>query len=96
MRRYVLSLLAEQDLIGIWNNIALDSPDAADRVLEAIEDELRKLATNPGIGHWRTDLPSDDLRAWTIYSYLIIFRSTAEELEGARIIHGSRHLPNIL
>jgi len=96
MRQYVLSPLAERDLIDIWNYVALDSPDAADRVLLKLRDELRKLAANPGLGHWRPDLPVSDLRVWTVYSYLIIFRFTADDLQVIRIIHGSRDLPNTL
>lgn len=96
MIRYALSPLALQDLADIWEYIARDSSEAADSVVVKIRQEVRKLAELPRLGHWRDDLPFDDLRAWRVYSFLIIYRIADDELQVVRIIHGSQDLPNTL
>jgi plasmid stabilization system protein ParE len=55
-RRFVLTPRARQDVNDIWDYIADDNIEAADRVLGALENAMVKLAKNPGIGHWREEL----------------------------------------
>ena len=62
MKRFILTPRAKQDVNGIWDYIAEDNIEAADRVLDALRDALVKLAKNPGIGHWREELA--DKRHW--------------------------------
>ncbi|MGZ4889893.1 MAG: type II toxin-antitoxin system RelE/ParE family toxin [Candidatus Angelobacter sp.] len=61
------------DLNDIWDFIAQDSVDAADRVLEEIESAINMLVSNPHAGHLRPDLSSRSLRFWLVYSYLIAY-----------------------
>jgi plasmid stabilization system protein ParE len=42
---------ARRDVVEIWEYIARENPDAADRVIAAIEEAARLLAELPGIGH---------------------------------------------
>ena len=56
MKPFVLTPRAEQDIVDIWEYIAGDNLDAADRVLDALDKALHRLAKNPGIGHFREDL----------------------------------------
>jgi plasmid stabilization system protein ParE len=56
MKRFIVTPRARQDLSDIWDYIAGDNVQAADRVLDALESALLKLAKNPGIGHWREEL----------------------------------------
>lgn len=56
MKRYVLTPSAKRDLGDIWDFIAQDNVDAADRVLDALEAAMSKLAKNPGLGQWREEL----------------------------------------
>jgi toxin ParE1/3/4 len=74
MKQFVLTPRAEQDISDIWDFIAGDKIEAADRVLEALEQGMAKLAKTPGIGHWREQLT--DKRHWffLVYSYLIVYR----------------------
>ena len=53
---YILSVDAELDLDEIWEYIARDSPDAADRWIAKLFDEFDSLAQRPGMGHKREDL----------------------------------------
>jgi plasmid stabilization system protein ParE len=56
MNPYILTHFAEQDLNDIWDHIAMDNLDAADRVHQRLESAMRKLAKTPRIGHFREDL----------------------------------------
>ena len=52
MKPFILTPLAEQDVGDIWDYIADDSIEAANRVLEALERTMLKLSKSRGIGHW--------------------------------------------
>jgi plasmid stabilization system protein ParE len=47
---YVLAPDAVQDLEDIWEFIALDSPEAADRWVEKLLDSCDAIARTPAIG----------------------------------------------
>lgn len=47
MSGFVLHPAAFQDLNEIWDFIATDNLDAADRILEEIQDSIRKLVSFP-------------------------------------------------
>jgi len=49
---------ALRDLDEIWEYIALDNLDAADRVIAEILVAVRDLASFPAVGHRRPDLTS--------------------------------------
>ena len=83
---------ADADLDGIWNYIARDSPDAADRVENDLHAAMNLLAEFPGIGHTRQDVGSSDYRFWRVYSYLIVYRVESDALIVVRVVHGSRAL----
>jgi len=83
---------ADADLDGIWNYIARDSADAADRVENDLHAAMNLLAEFPGIGHTRRDVGSSDYRFWRVYSYLIVYRVESDALIVVRVVHGSRAL----
>lgn len=94
--RVVLSRLAELDLDAIWDFVALDSPEAADRVASALEKAFASLAKNPGIGHYREELADRRHRFLSVYSYLIVYRTDVGELSIVRVFHGSRDVRALL
>ena len=55
MKRFILTPRAKQDVNDIWEYIANDNIEAADRVLNALDNAMIKLAKNPGLGHWRDE-----------------------------------------
>ena len=71
MSSYVLHPEAYADLEDIWEYIAADSPDAADRVREEIYEAVRNLVRFPRLGHKRPDLTSRPVRFLTVRDYLI-------------------------
>ena len=56
MTGFVLHPEAFADLNEIWEFIATDNPEAADRVLDEIHDAIRALVCFPQLGHTRADL----------------------------------------
>ena len=96
MSRYALSARARSDLKQIWNYIADDNIDAADKVRDEIKSNLQKLARMPFIGHRRTDVKNPAYLFWVVYSYLIVYRPETKPLQIVRIIHGARDLKKAL
>jgi toxin ParE1/3/4 len=93
--RHIRTARAEEDLIEIWRYIARDNPQAADRVLDAIETASVRLARNPRLGPARPDL-APALRYFPVGSYLILYRELTDGIEVVRVVHGARYLPDLL
>ena len=96
MKRFILTPRARQDLNDIWDYIANDNIEAADRVLDALDNAMLKLAKNPGIGHRRDELTDQRHRFLLVYSYLIVYRHETKPLQIVRILHAARDVQSIL
>ena len=96
MTQFILSPAGRDDLDKVWDFIARDNADAADRVCEEIRAAIRMLAENPGIGHYRRDLADEPLKFWRVYTYLIIYRPETRPLEVVRILSGYQDLKRLL
>jgi antitoxin ParD1/3/4/toxin ParE1/3/4 len=84
-------------LVQIWRYVKREvSREAADRVESVIRSKCVYLASFPGAGHWRHDLTSADVRFFSVYSYLIVYRPETRPLQVVTILHGSRNVPGIL
>ena len=88
MKGFVLTPRAKQDVNDIWDYIADDSIEAADRVLDALETTMVKLAKNPGIGHWREKLT--DKRHRFFLGLFVLDRLSARNQAVADHPHSSR------
>lgn len=96
MNRFVLTPRAKQDVSDIWDYIAADNIEAADRVLDALENAMIKLAKNPGIGHRREELTDKHHRFFPVYSYLIVYRHETKPLQVIRVLSAARDVQGIL
>lgn len=96
MSSYSLAPQVPSDLADIWQYIAQDNPDAADRVLDALSAAFTKLAEMPGMGHRRPGLGDDRLRFWPVFTYLIVYRAETNPLEVVRVVSGYRDLAPLL
>ncbi len=92
MSDFIFSESARKDMLTLWEYIARDDFDAADRVIDAVEEAVNKLVLMPGMGHSRTDLADETLRLWPVFSYLIIYRPQTVPLEIVRVVSGYRDL----
>jgi plasmid stabilization system protein ParE len=92
---FELARRALADLQHIWEYIAEDSFDAADRVLDDFHQAFEQLAKMPGIGHKRPDLTDRDVLFWPVHSYLVIYKGS-KPLRIVRVIHGKRNVKMLL
>jgi toxin ParE1/3/4 len=66
MKRFKLTPRAKQDVNEIWDYLAGDNIAAADRVIDALENAMTKLARTPGIGHRRQVLAGNEYRFFLV------------------------------
>jgi toxin ParE1/3/4 len=90
MTGFVLHPEAYADLDEIWEYIATDNLDAADRVLEEIYQTVRSLATFPQQGHTRPDLTTNPLRFQSVRDYVIAYVADKDPLIVIAVLHGRR------
>jgi plasmid stabilization system protein ParE len=93
---YILSTAAEFDLDEIWEYIAADNIDAADRWIGKLFDAFEALGQMPGMGHRREDLTSYPVLFWPVGAYLIIYRAERRPIEIVAVTQGSRDIPAFL
>ena len=88
------------DLPGIYGFIARENPNAAERVLDAIEVTFRQLANQPECGViYPTRNPRlRGVRMLPVHdypTYLIFYRLEPESVRVLYVVHGARHLPRL-
>jgi toxin ParE1/3/4 len=91
MSGFVLHPDALTDLEEIWEFIAADNLDAADRVLQEIHDAIRSLVPFPQQGHSRPDLTSRPPRFQTVRNFLIAYAADEQPLLVLAVLHGRRN-----
>jgi plasmid stabilization system protein ParE len=82
---------AALDLDEIWEFIAGDNLDAADRAIADVLVALDKVAAFPNQGHKRTDLTSRPLRFTVVRDYLIAYAPDEKPLWVIAVLHGRRN-----
>lgn len=82
---------ADEDLIDIWSHIAAENPNAADRVLDAIEARWQQLAQHPYSGVAREDI-AEGIRQLVWGEYLTLYRLIDGKVEIIRVLHGRRKI----
>jgi plasmid stabilization system protein ParE len=95
MSKFVLHPEAYADLDEIWEYIAADNLDAADRVLDEIHQAITSLVRFPQSGHARPDLTSRPLRFQIVRDYAIAYAPDEKPLVVVAILHGRRN-PRVL
>jgi toxin ParE1/3/4 len=88
---FVFHPQAVAELDEIWEFIAQDSLNSADKVINEIFDALNFISKAPHQGHRRPDLTSRDLRFWRVRSYLIAYAPEEHPLLVVAVLHGRRH-----
>ena len=83
--------LAELD--DIWNYIAEDSVDAANRVESAILAACESLARRPMLGSKRVEITTLPVRFWPVTrfpNFIVVYRPETKPLQVLTVIHGKR------
>jgi antitoxin ParD1/3/4/toxin ParE1/3/4 len=96
MSNYVLTPEADEDLAEIWEYIAQDDIEAADRWDAKLRDAFEMLARSPRLGHARKDLTDFPVLFWPVGEYLILYRVRKKQLEVFAVTQGSRDIPSFL
>ena len=96
MTHYILSEDADRDLDSIWDYIAADDVDAADRWIDKLFDAFDAVGDAPGIGHKREDLTAYPVLFFPVGAYLVIYRATSRPVEIVAVTQGSRDIPAFL
>ncbi len=79
------------DLIEIWQHVAKDNPEAADRLLDNIDAKCLLLIEQPELGPARPDI-GPGIRLLFFRSFLILYRIMPRYVEVSRVVHGARDL----
>ena len=70
MARVTRRPLAAADILDIWDHIAEDSLDQADRWVDNLDEKLKLIATQPFMGRAREELATD-VRSFPFGRYII-------------------------
>jgi toxin ParE1/3/4 len=85
---------AERDLDEIWDYIAINNSDKAEKVLRNLYAKMGTLAHNPYLGRERKDLETG-LRSFPVGSYIVFYYPLPDGIDVLRVLHGARDIPDI-
>ena len=89
MPRITRRPLAEADILEVWDYIADDSIDAADRWVDRLDEQLRLLAAQPMMGRSRDEL-SLGVRSFPFGRYVVFYAPLDDGIDVIRVLHGAR------
>lgn len=92
--RYHIAPGARRDLDEIWDYIARDNLEAADRLLDNLYDRFRMISINKFIGSSRTEI-GNNIRVFPYKRYLIFYAPHDETVEILRVLHSARDVDKI-
>ena len=95
MTRFRLSRQTKADLEAIAAYIGDRNALAAGREVRKLLDKFAVLGKNPLLGELRQELPGTP-RSFAAGSFVILYKSTANGIEIARVVHAARDLPSLL
>ena len=94
MTQVIQSPEAEADLIEIWEYIAQYNEEAADKLIDTINQKAILLANSPYMGQVRSEL-QPSIRSFPVEKYVLFYRPIENGIELVRIIHGARDIENL-
>jgi toxin ParE1/3/4 len=93
----VVAVEANRDLAEIASYIALNNPEAAQRVRARLSQAFERLAARPQLGHARPDLTNKPVRFWTVMSrFLVIYRIEPAGITILRVLGQGRDAAALL
>ena len=84
--------IALEDLAGIRDHIARDSPYYARQFIEKILTACENLERHPKLGRRVPEIDRDNIRELIYRNYRIIYLATASKVQILTVIHASREL----
>lgn len=93
---YDVSAEAQDDLFDIWQRIAADSMELANRIESEFYNLFASLGRAPGQGHTRGDLTRQPVRFFPMYSFLVVYQPDAQPIRILAVLRGKRDVQRIL
>jgi toxin ParE1/3/4 len=85
------TLLARQDLLGLWDYLVLKDPATADRIYDRIEERCRILRDYPRLGPARPEI-AEGARVLVIERWLALYKLVENGVQVVRTVDGARDL----
>lgn len=84
---------AKEDLLDLWEYIAVHDELAADRYADHVFERATELLIHPDLGRPRPEI-HPGVRSLLCRNHLIFYRVQPKAIQVLRILHGSMDLPN--
>ena len=91
MSRVTRRPLAEADIFEIWDFIADDSIEAADRWVDQLDEKFKLLATQAMLGRARDELESG-VRSFPFGRHVIFYMPGDSGIDIVRVMHSARDI----
>ena len=89
MGRVTRRPLAAADILDVWDHIAEDSLEQADRWIDNLDEKLKLIATQPLIGRARGELAAG-MRSFPFGRYIIFYAPVDGGIDVVRVLHSAR------
>lgn len=89
MGRVTRRPLAAVDILDVWDHIAEDSLEQADRWIDNLDEKLKLIATQPLIGRARGELAAG-MRSFPFGRYIIFHAPVDGGIDVVRVLHSAR------
>jgi antitoxin ParD1/3/4/toxin ParE1/3/4 len=93
---YDVSAEAQNDLFELWQRIAQDSVDLANRIENEFYDLFAALSRMPGQGHTRKDLTKQPVLFFPLYSFLVVYQPDVKPIRIMAVVRGKRNVKHLL
>ena len=94
MSRYVINVLASQDLTEISDYFAEMNIEVGERFFREFNSRCQQLVSFPSSGKSYAAIRAD-LRGLSIEGYIIFYRILDDGIEILRVVNGRRNLPSL-
>ena len=88
MARVTRRPLAAADILDIWDYIAEDGLDQADRWVDKLDEKFKLIAAQPLIGRARGELATG-LRSFPVGRYVIFYTPVDDGIDIVRVLHSA-------
>ena len=95
MTPVVLSSPARADLHDIWEFVAAESEQSADRLIDKISEAMFSLADFPLRGHVPWAIADLGILSLTVGNWLVLYQVRADAVDILRVVHGARDLRHL-
>jgi plasmid stabilization system protein ParE len=96
MKELKLFPQADVDLQEIWNTLAEESLENANRFNVDVDTTIQRLLEFPGIGHEHFYVRRERFLCYLVWSWLIIYRYDDTFVTVVRVVHAHRNLKRAL